>query len=171
MAPVRAVSCTGAVHITKRWDESDNPYEVTADDAAYATFELEGGIIAHINSSWCVRVRRDDLVTFQVDGTHGSAVAGLHSCVTQHRMNTPRPVWNPDQPNTVDFYNSWETVPDNEVFDNGFKIQWEAFLRHVSENGPWRYTLEEGAKGVQLAELGMRSWQERRWIEVPHLEI
>ena len=171
VAPVRAVSCTGAVHIARRWDESGNPYDVTADDAAYATFELDGGIVAQINSSWCVRVRRDDLVTFQVDGTHGSAVAGLHSCVTQHRMNTPKPVWNPDQPKTMDFYDTWESVPNNAEFDNGFKIQWEAFLRHVVEDGPWRYTLEEGAKGVQLAELGMRSWKERRWFDVPPLEI
>ncbi len=171
IAPVKSVSCLGATHIPKRWDEAGEPYAADADDAAYATFELEGGIIAHINSSWCVRVRRDDLVTFQVDGTHGSAVAGLHSCVTQHRMNTPKPVWNPDQPNTIDFNDSWEEVPDNTVFDNGFKVQWEQFLRHIAEDAPWSYTLEEGAKGVQLAELGTQSSKERRWLDVPALDI
>ena len=171
VAPVRSVSCLGAIHVPERRDEAGTPYSVTADDAAYATFELEGGIIAQINSSWCVRVRRDDLVTFQVDGTHGTAVAGLQSCVTQHRMNTPKPVWNPDQPKTIDFYEAWETVPDNVVFDNGFKLQWEAFLRHVAEDAPWHYTLAEGAKGVQLAELGLQSWRERRWLDVPALEI
>ncbi len=169
-APVKSVSCTGAVHIPDRWDENGEHYKADADDAAYATFELEGGIIANINSSWCTRVRRDDLVTFQVDGTHGSAVAGLHSCVSQHRVNTPKPVWNPDQPQTMNFFDDWEEVPDNHDFDNGFKVQWEQFLRHVAEDGPWNYTLMEGAKGVQLAELGYQSWKERRWIDIPSLE-
>lgn len=171
VAPVKAVSCMGAVHIPERWDEAAARYDADADDAAYATFELEGGIIAHINSSWCVRVRRDDLVTFQVDGTLGSAVAGLHKCYSQHRVNTPKPVWNPDQPQTMDFMSDWEEVPDNQSFDNGFKVQWEQFLRHVCEGAPWSYTLEEGAKGVQLAELGYQSWKERRWLDVPALDI
>lgn len=171
IAPVKSVSCMGAIHIPDRWDENGQHYKADADDAAYATFELEGGIVAHLNSSWCVRVRRDDLVTFQVDGTHGSAVAGLHRCLSQHRINTPKPVWNPDQPQTMNFFDNWIDVPDNKVFDNGFKIQWEQFLRHVVEDAPWHYTLMEGAKGVQLAELGHQSWEERRWIDVPPLEV
>jgi predicted dehydrogenase len=170
IAPVRSVSCRTAVHIPQRWDEAGRPYAADADDAAYATFELEGGIVAQINSSWCTRVRRDDLVTFQVDGTHGSAVAGLHRCVSQHRVNTPKPVWNPDQPQTLNFFDGWEEVPENTVFDNGFKVQWEAFLRHVLEDGPWSYTLLEGAKGVQLAEAGYRSARERRWVDLEPLE-
>ncbi|MCT7377017.1 Gfo/Idh/MocA family protein [Chelativorans salis] len=170
-APVKAVSCLGATHIPERVDEAGKPYKADADDAAYATFELEGGIVAHINSSWAVRVRRDDLVTFQVDGTHGSAVAGLHKCWTQHRVNTPKPVWNPDQPQTMNFFDDWEEVPDNWPADNGFKVQWEQFLRHVAEDAPWAYGLEAGAKGVQLAELGLKSWAERRWLDVPELEF
>ena len=171
IAPVRSVSCLGAVHIPERADEGGTRYDADADDAAYATFELEGGIIAQINSSWCTRVRRDDLVTFHVDGTLGSAVAGLHDCVSQHRVNTPKPVWNPDIRNEHDFMADWAEVPDAMAFDNGFKVQWEQFLRHVAEDGPWSYTLEEGAKGVQLAELGYRSWKERRWIDVPALDL
>jgi predicted dehydrogenase len=171
VAPVKSVSCLGATHIPERWDENDEAYKATADDAAYATFQLEGDIVAHINSSWCTRVRRDDLVTFQIDGTHGSAVAGLHKCWSQHRVNTPKPVWNPDQPQTMNFFEDWEEVPDNKVFDNGFKVQWEQFLRHVVEDAPWKYDLVEGAKGVQLAEAGVQSWQERRWIDLPDLEI
>ncbi len=128
-------------------------------------------MIAQINSSWTTRVRRDDLVTFLVDGTHGSAMAGLHKCWTQHRVNTPKPVWNPDVPQTIDFYQTWDEVPDNQVYDNGFKVQWEMFLRHVVEDAPWKYTLVEGAKGVQLAVLGLESWKERRWLDVPVLEI
>jgi predicted dehydrogenase len=168
---VRAVSCIGANHIPQRVDEKGQTYVADADDAAYATFQLEGGAIAHINSSWDVRVRRDDLVTFQVDGTHGSAVAGLHKCFTQHRVNTPRPVWNPDQPATIDFFGGWQEVPDNNPAENGFKAQWELFLRHVAEDGRWEYGLEAGAKGVQLAMLGLQSWKERRWLDVPALGI
>ncbi|MGR9058709.1 Gfo/Idh/MocA family protein [Rhizobium leguminosarum] len=168
---VKAVSCLGATHIGQRIDEQGKPYDCDTDDAAYATFELEGGAIAQINSSWAVRVRRDDLVTFQVDGTHGSAVAGLTKCWSQHRVNTPKPVWNPDQPQTIDFYKTWDEVPDTQPFDNGFKAQWEMFIRHVVEDAPWPYGLEAGAKGVQLAELGLKSWAERRWLDVPALEF
>jgi predicted dehydrogenase len=166
---VQAVSCLGATHIPERVDEAGKAYHADADDAAYATFQLEGGIVAHINSSWCVRVKRDDLVTFQVDGTLGSAVAGLTRCVTQQRVNTPRPVWNPDVPQTMVFNNQWEDVPDNQVYDNGFKVQWEEFIRHVVAGTPWTRGLMEGVKGVQLAELGLKSWAERRWIDVPDL--
>ena len=167
---VKAVSCLGATHIPERFDEEGKAYKADADDAAYCTFELEGGIVAQLNSSWCTRVRRDDLVTFHVDGTHGSAVAGLTSCVTQHRVNTPRPVWNPDMPNPLNFFDDWENVPDVEVFGNGFKVQWEQFLRHVADDAPWSFDLMAGARGVQLAELGLKSWAERRWLDVPSLE-
>jgi predicted dehydrogenase len=168
---VKAVSCLGATHIPSRVDETGQLYTVDVDDAAYATFQLEGGAVAHINSSWAVRVRRDDLVTFQVDGTHGSAVAGLTRCFTQHRVNTPRPVWNPDVSQSMNFYDQWEEVPDNIPYDNGFKLQWEGFIRHLCADAPWTHDLVEGAKGVQLAELGLRSSAERRWIDVPDLAI
>jgi len=168
---VKAVTCLGANHIPKRVDERGQGYAADADDAAYATFLLEGGVVAHMNSSWCVRVRRDDLVTFQVDGTLGSAVAGLTRCFTQHRVNTPRPVWNPDEPQKIDFFKQWDEVPDDASYDNGFKIQWEDFIRHVVAGTPWNHDLVEGAKGVQLAELGLKSWAERRWIDVPELKV
>ena len=171
VAPVKSVSCTTATHIPTRIDEEGNEYQATADDAAYATFMLEGDIVAHINSSWCTRVRRDDLVTFQIDGTHGSAVAGLHKCYSQHRANTPNPVWNPDEPQKMNFFDDWQEVPDNTVFDNGFKVQWEQFLRHVLEDAPFAYTLSEGAKGVQLAEAGYESARERRWVDLEDLGI
>ena len=128
-------------------------------------------MIAHINMSWAVRVYRDDLVTFQVDGVNGSAVAGLTDCVIQPRQATPRPVWNPDEKNTIDFYSQWQPVPDNTVYDNGFKTQWEMFIRHVCEDAPYKYTLIEGAKGVQLVECALQSWKERRVVDVPPLTV
>jgi len=166
---VKAVTCLGAIHIEDRWDESGRKYKSSADDAAYATLQLEGGVIAHFNSSWCVRVRRDDLLTLQVDGTHGSAVAGLRRCLTQSRVNTPKPVWNPDIAQPIDFYQGWQEVPDNAAWDNAFKAQWELFLKHVGGEGAFPWDLLEGAKGVQLAETAYKSWNERRWMDVPRL--
>jgi predicted dehydrogenase len=166
---VKAVSCLGATHIPERVDEQGRKYKCTADDSAYATFELEGGVIAHFNSSWTVRVRRDDLLTVQVDGTHGTAVAGLRECWTQHYGNTPKPTWNPDIPQPIDFFGGWAKVPEQESHDNAFKIQWELFLRHVVLDEPFPWTLLQGAKGVQLAELGLQSWAERRWLPVEKL--
>jgi predicted dehydrogenase len=166
---VKSISCLGATHVKKRWDEKGQPYHCTADDAAYSTFELENGVICHFNSSWTVRVRRDDLLTLQVDGTKGSAVAGLRDCVSQQYNNTPRPVWNPDIDNPIDFYGTWAKVPSQQHYDNAFKIQWELFLKHVVKGEPFRWTLLEAAKGVQLADLGIKSWHERRWVDVPAL--
>jgi predicted dehydrogenase len=168
---VKSISCLGTTHIPKRWDEEGKPYAATADDAAYATFQLEGGVIAQVNSSWTTRVRRDDLVTFHVDGTEGSAVAGLTDCRSQSRVNTPRPVWNPDTRQTMPFFEQWQEVPDTQPYDNGFKLQWEHFIRHVVEDAPYRWTLPEGAKGVQLVEAALQSWKERRWVDVPALEL
>jgi predicted dehydrogenase len=165
---VKAVSCLGATHIPHRWDENSRKYKATADDAAYATFELAGGVIAHFNSSWTVRVRRDDLLTLQVDGSKGSAVAGLRGCRIQSYEKTPKPVWNPDIPQPIDFFEGWEQVPD-ENYDNAFKAQWELFLKHVAGEGGFRWNLLEGAKGVQLAELGLKSWKQRKWLDVPRL--
>ena len=168
---VRSVSCLGATHIPERWDEAGTKYPATADDAAYATFQLEGGVIAHMNSSWAVRVRRDDLLTLQVDGTHGSAVAGLQKCFAQPRVATPKPVWNPDVPQAIDFLDTWQEVPANAAYDNAFKAQWELYIRHLCEGAPFRWGLLEGAKGVQLVDCALASWAERRWIDVPKLEV
>jgi predicted dehydrogenase len=166
---VKAVTCLGATHIPERIDEQGKPYVCTADDSAYATFELADGVIAHFNSSWNVRVRRDDLLTLQVDGTHGSAVAGLRECYIQHYGNTPKPVWNPDIAQPINFFEGWSKVPEQEPYDNAFKVQWELFLRHVALDEPFPWNLLQGAKGVQLAELGLQSWEKRAWLPVPAL--
>jgi predicted dehydrogenase len=164
---VKAVSCLGATHIDQRIDEQGKSYKCTADDSAYATFELENGVIAHFNSSWTVRVRRDDLLTLQVDGTRGSAVAGLRECYIQHYGNTPKPVWNPDIQQPINFFEGWSKVPEQETYDNAFKVQWELFLRHVVKDEPFPWDLRDGARGVQLAEKGLESWSKRCWVDIP----
>jgi len=166
---VQAVSCLGATHIPQRWDENGRKYKATADDAAYATFQLAGGVVAHFNSAWTVRVRRDDLLTLQVDGTQGSAVAGLRECRVQSYDDTPKPIWNPDIPQPIDFFQGWKEVPDAN-YDNAFKVQWELYLRHVAGEGAFRWNLLEAAKGVQLAELGLKSWKQKKWLKVPRLK-
>ncbi|TWF82774.1 Gfo/Idh/MocA family protein [Kitasatospora viridis] len=171
IAPVRSVYAHTATHIPERVDEHGRTYPATADDAAYGIFELAGGVTAQINSSWAVRVDRDELVEFQIDGTHGSAVAGLRNCRFQHRAATPKPVWNPDLPATESFRSQWQQVPDNGDFDNGFKVQWELFLHHVASGTAYHWDLLEGAKGVQLAELGLRSAAEGRRLDVPELTL
>ncbi|MFE0682517.1 Gfo/Idh/MocA family protein [Streptomyces sp. NPDC058961] len=168
---VTSVTAHTATHIPRRWDERGEPYAATADDAAYGIFQLEGGAVAQINSSWAVRVNRDELVEFQVDGTDGSAVAGLRNCRVQHRSSTPKPVWNPDLPATERFREQWHEVPDNATFDNGFKAQWELFLRHVVLDEPYHWDLLAGARGVQLAELGLRSSAEGRRLDVPEIAL
>lgn len=166
---VKGVFCLGATHIPERVDENGNTYACTADDAAYATFLLEGGIVASFNSSWTTRVRRDDLLTIQVDGTKGSAVAGLRECRIQSYEQTPAPVWNPDVPQSIDFYRDWSLVDENRIYENAFKMQWELFLKHIIQNDPFPWNLKEGAKGVQLAEKGLESWTKRTWIEIPEI--
>jgi predicted dehydrogenase len=167
---IKSLSATGAVHIPSRIDESGREYKADAEDAVYATFALENGAVCHFNSSWCVRVRRDDLLTVQVDGTNGTAVAGLRECWVQHDSATPKPVWNPDIESPIRFFDGWTQMPTRDLYDNAFKAQWKLFLRHIAANEPFRWDLMEGARGVQLAELGHQSWRERRWIDVPAIE-
>lgn len=167
---VNSVSCIGATHIDKRVDESGSVYKSTADDAAYATFRLKNGVVAQFNSSWCTRVRREDLLTIQVDGTLGSAVAGLRDCYIQHYNATPKPVWNPDIPQPIDFFENWTKIPEQQPFDNAFKAEWELFLKHVYDDEPFPWNLLEGAKGVQLAQLGYESWKKKAWVDIPELK-
>ena len=166
---VQSVSCLGRINIEKRWDEEGAQYTANADDASYAIVQLEGGIVAQIFASWCTRVRKDDLVTFHADGTHGAAVAGLTKCYVQNRPDTPSPIWNPDEPQTIPFLETWKEYEAEVEFDNGFKTEWEMFIQSLFVDRPFHWNLREGAKGVQLAEAAMQSWQERRWIDLQKL--
>jgi predicted dehydrogenase len=168
---VESVYAQATTHISTRIDEQGEPYTATADDAAYGIFELEGGVVAQINSSWAVRVDRHELVEFQVDGTHGSAVAGLFDCRIQPRNATPKPVWNPDVPDAHDYLGDWLRVPDNDVFENGFKTQWEQFIRHVVEDAPHPYDFRSGARGVRLAEAGLESSTSGRRVSLQETEV
>jgi predicted dehydrogenase len=173
VGPITAVTARAVTHIPERFDEGGKPYAATADDAAYGIFELEGGVIAQINSSWCTRVDRDELVEFHVDGTHGSAVAGLRECRVQHRGSMPKPVWDPDVPadhSDHGFRAQWQRVPDNADFDNAFKTQWEMFVRHVTDDAPFPHDFAAGARGVYVAEAGLRSSEEGRRIELEPLD-
>jgi predicted dehydrogenase len=166
IAPVTGVCCIGRNHIPQRRDDEGESYIADADDGAFAMLELEGNVIAQVASSWATRVRRDDLVTVQVDGTAGSAVAGLQRCWVQSGAETPRPIWNPDEPQSMTFPDQWREVYASESFDNGFKAQWLLFLRHLYDGAPYIYDLMEGVKGVQLADAALKSWRTRRWVEI-----
>ena len=166
---IQSLVALGATHLPVRVDEAGRRYDCTADDAASAICQLKSGVPVQMNSSWCVRVRRDDLLTLHVDGTQGSAVAGLRNCRVQPDASTPRPVWNPDIEQPIDFYAGWQEMPSNTTYENAFKVQWELFLKHVVKDTPFRWSLLEAAKGVQLAELGLKSWQQRCWVDVPEL--
>jgi predicted dehydrogenase len=167
---IQSLTNLGATHIPQRWDENGEPYDSTADDSAYTTMMLENDTIVHMNSSWCVRPRRDDLLVLQVDGIKGSAYAGLRKCLVQKREDTPWVVWNPDVESKINYFDGWSEVEPGVEYDNAFKVQWELFLKHVVYDEPFRWTLLEGAKGVQLAEKGIESWQKRAWVDLDDLE-
>jgi predicted dehydrogenase len=165
--PITAVYARNVTHVPRRWDESGAPYDATADDAAYAVLEFASGAFGSANSSWAVRVNRRELLELQVDGTGGSAVAGLRNCAIQHRVSTPMPVWNPDLPDPIDYQSQWTDVPDNVALDNGFKTQWELFLAAAAQDRPFAWDLTAGARGVQLAALALQSSAQARRVEVP----
>ncbi len=169
--PIAAVYVRTATHVPRRWDELGRAYDATADDAAYAVLEFGSGAFASVNSSWAVRVNRRELLELQVDGTDGSAVAGLRHCAVQPRAATPVPVWNPDLPDPIDYQAQWMDVPDTTTFDNGFKVEWELFLKSAAEGRPFAWDLAEGARGVQLAELALQSSAQGRRVDVPPLDV
>jgi predicted dehydrogenase len=166
---VRTVSCTARTQIPRRYDERGQRYDVDVEDAAFAHLELDGGAIASVNSSWTSRIRREDVITIQIDGTHGSAVAGLHDCYTQTDAATPKVAITVDERQPQSFHEQWQAIPDDATWQNSYRAGWDMFIRHVLIGTPFPSPFLEGAKGVQLAELSHLSNRERRWVEVPPL--
>ena len=170
-APVTGVCALMATAIPERVDELGRTYTVDAEDTSHALLRLAGGAVGVITNSWATRVRRDDTMVVQIDGTQGSAVAGRARCFTQAAVNTPEAFFGPNRPGGMDFLAQWQEVPDTLQGGNPFRQCWEAFLRHVAEDAPYVPTLVEGAKAVQLADLAYRSVAEGRWMEVPALGL
>ncbi len=171
LGEISSVSCRCTTAIPTRRDEGGKPYAVDVEDHAVATFELAGGVLAQVSSSWASRVKRDDLLQIQVDGSLGSAVCGLHRCFIQPLLATPKPFFDAERPQTMVFDEQWQEMPEIEPFRSSYRAGWELFLRHVAEDGPFPSPLVEGAKGVQLAEACYRSDRERRWIDLPALTL
>jgi predicted dehydrogenase len=170
-APVTAVSALMSTATPERVDEQDRLYTVDVEDTSHALLKLAGGAVGVITNSWATRVRRDDTMMVQIDGTAGSAVAGRMRCFTQSAVNTPEAFFGGGQPANMDFFAQWLEVPDSLPVKNAFRQCWEAFLRHVADDAPYLPTLLEGAKAVQLADLAYRSNAEGRWIPVPELSL
>ncbi|HEX3860069.1 MAG TPA: Gfo/Idh/MocA family oxidoreductase [Stellaceae bacterium] len=171
LGPIESVSCRHITAQPKRRDEAGRSFDVDVDDHAFAMFELQGGVLAQVSSSWASRVKRDDLLQIQVDGTAGSAVCGQHRCFIQPLTATPKPLFGPDFPQNMPYHEQWQELPDNEFYENGYRAGWELFLRHVAEDAPFPATLLEGAKAVQLAEACYQSHRERRWVDLPPLSL
>jgi predicted dehydrogenase len=171
LGEIKAVSCRHITALPERCDETGNPYRVDVEDTAFAIFELAGGVLAQVSSSWASRVKRDDLLQIQVDGTRGSAVCGLHRCFVQPLVATPKPFFDPERPQPMVFDEQWQEMPDVEPVRNGYRAGWELFLRHVAEDAPFPSPFLEGAKSVQLAEACYQSHRERRWIDLPALTL
>jgi predicted dehydrogenase len=171
LGEIKAVSCRCATMIPGRRDEAGRRYRVDVDDTAFAHFELAGGVLAQVSASWASRVRRDDLLQIQVDGTEGSAVCGLHRCFIQPAVATPKPFFDAERPQAMNFAEQWQEMPEIEPFKNSYRTGWELFLRHVAEDAPFPSPFLEGAKTLQLAEACYRSERERRWIDLPELSL
>ena len=171
VSPIRSVSCLTRTCLSRRTDEGGSPYEVDVEDEALATFELEGGIFAQIDSSWRARVKRDELLRIKIDGKRGSAIAGLHTCFIQPSGATPKPAWNVERLEGPSLDAHWLELPEREAPCNGYRAGWEMFLRHVVAGMPFASTLLEGAKGLQLVDACYRSRRERRWVDLPELSL
>ena len=139
-----------ATAIPQRADESGTRYDVDVDDTSLTLAELENGAVGTIACSWATRVRRDDLLTFQIDGTSGSAVAGLHRCWAQSAGDTPevRHI-NPMVDIGFDYRRDWKEVPGLAAYANPYRVGWDRFLKHIVTGEPLASDLSAGIRDVQ----------------------
>jgi predicted dehydrogenase len=166
---ITSVSATSRTFIPRRVDERGAEYDVDVEDSVFATLELAEGGIVSINSSWTTRARREFPIQVQIDGSLASAVAGPFGCWTQRLAEAPGGAISAALPQGGSFFDGWTAAPVNATAVNSYRAGWELFLRHVAEDGPFPYSLLQGAKGVQLAQAAYLSKAERRWVNLPPL--
>jgi predicted dehydrogenase len=167
LGPIEAVSCRHITTAPERVDEAGARYAVDVDDQALTLVELASGATGAIVASWATRVRRDDLLTFQIDGTKGSAVAGLHRCYMQPLGDTPKvAAFNPMVDLAVDYRARWLEAPAAGPYPNPYRVGWEDFLRHLVAGAPLRADFAAGIRDVAFAEACGRSARESAWVDV-----
>jgi predicted dehydrogenase len=165
VGPIARVVSAAWTATPERVDERGARYPVDVEDSCAVLVALKSGACGAILSSWATRVRRDDLLTLQIDGTHGSAIAGLHRCWTQTAGDTPRIAhFNVKEDIGADYRAGWREVPTAGPYQNPYRIGWEQFLRHVVAGAPLRSTFAAGIRDLALAEACARSMKEDRWV-------
>jgi predicted dehydrogenase len=165
LGPIRRVVTAMATATPERRDGAGTSYRVDVDDTSLTLAELANGTVGSIVCSWATRVRRDDLLTLQIDGTGGSAIAGLHRCWMQAKADTPTiQHFNPDRDLGLDYRADWQDVTGSGPYTNPYRMGWENFLRHVDDDTPLTNDLTAGIRDVQLAEACYRSATERKWV-------
>jgi len=167
LGPIQRVVTAASTAIPERRDETGAPYRVDVEDASLTLAELANGVIGSIICSWATRVRRDDLLTLQIDGTAGSAIAGLHRCWIQTSAETPLVKhFNPDRDLGIDYRADWKEVAGRGSYINPYRMGWEKFLRHVADDAPLTNDFAAGLRDVQLAQACYRSLAERKWVSL-----
>ena len=166
LGPICRVTAATTTAVAERVDELGQRYRVDVDDTSITLVELTSGVVGTIRCSWATRVRRDDLLTLQIDGTGGSAVAGLHRCWMQSTTDAPAIHHiNPTIDVAEDYRATWKEFPASEAV-NPYRMGWESFIRHVVTGAPMLSDLYAGLRDVQLAEACYRSATEKRWVEL-----
>ena len=165
LGPIRRGVSATPTAIPERVDEEGNRFHVDVDDTSVTLAELASGAVGTIICSWATRVRRDDLVTLQIDGTGGSALAGLHRCWMQSAAGTPTiRRFNPDIDIAEDYRAQWTEVAGAAAYTNPYRVGWENFLRHVVADAPLVCNFAAGLRDVQLAEACYRSVAQQTWV-------
>ena len=171
VGPMARVASASWTATPERGDEAGRRYAVDVEDSATTLVELADGAFGTILSSWATRVRRDDLLTLQVDGTKGSALAGLHRCHVQSSAQTPAVAhFSVMKDIGADYRAGWTEAPALPSYRNPYRTSWEHFLRHVAAGAPLPSSFAAGIRDVAFAEACHRSMAERRWIDLPPLE-
>ncbi len=167
LGPIGRVVTSAAIAMPERVDEAGARYTVDVEDRATTLIELASGVTGTLIASWATRVRRDDLMTFQIDGTKGSAAAGLHRCHMQSHADTPKvAAFNPVVDLGIDYRARWHQAPAAGPYRNPYRIGWEDFLRHLVAGAPLRSDFAAGLRDVAFAQACSRSVRDGAWVSV-----